>query len=305
MNHVQTISVPAKQINYFEISISLQSEDCSVRTEENNMIANEKEVLSGSMQEYLYAIGKINPVFPSIGLEKEFHRVAVLSKSAVSEDHLLFDVLSKEQYHYIAAEMRWVMKINNVKTYLVQPSGIVELKELINTLRPELGMTTYQVIIGHLGVMEPVKPGGDEQLTTVACDLLYSVTFDEFVDSIVKKTAVDKAVVGSLFKQLLNKISNTGARDEDRAVNYIALKYSDVYKMTGELLQSSPTSPIYSFVDVVSKHARVQGMRKIVDVTFRYKERVTGKFICKTATVDTTGLFPFLLKEFRDDHPRP
>lgn len=305
MNHVQTIASAAKPGNLPESGISMLDEKRSHEQGEDNTIANNKNIVSESTQQYLYAIGEIDPVFPTVDIENEFHRVAVLSKCTASDDQLLYDILSKEQYRYIATEIRWVMKINNVKTYLINPLGEAELKELIESLKPEPGMATCQAVIGRLDKSDTIKPGGEERLVTVICDLLYNIAFDKFVDSIVKKTNVDKVVAGSLFKKLLNKTVNDGVNDENRAVNYIALKYLEAYKMTSEMLQSDSKASIYSFVDVETKNARVQGTRKIVDVTFNYQERGTDKIIWRTAKVDTTDLFPFLVKGFEDDHPRP
>ncbi len=305
MNHVQTNAAPVKMSNSSEFGMSLPADNSGEKPEDNKTISNNKKALSEPAQGYLYAIGDIDPVFPSVDIEKEFNRVTVLSKSAAFDDQLLYDILSRKQYRYIAAEMRWVMKINKVNSYLIIPRGAAELDVLINSLKQEPGKATCQAVIGRRGKEELTKPGGDERLVIVDCDLLYNVAFDKFADSIADKIGADKVIVGGLFNQLLNREGSAGVKDEDRAVNYIALKYLDAYKITSEMLQSDSKSPIYSFVNVDTKSSRVQGTRKIVDVTFNYKERATGEIIWKTAKVDTTDLFPFLVKGFEDDHPRP
>lgn len=312
MNNVQTIAIPAKQREYSASGISLESENSTLQLENDNIISNDEESLSGAVESYLYAVGQIVPVFPTKGLEREFKRVAGIAKSVAPDDLLLYDILSKEEYNYIAAEMRWVMKINNTETYLVTPIGNLELKDLIDTLKVTSGQTGYHVIIGTRGGMEAVKPGGDDRLTTVVCYLLYNFTFNEFVDNIISEitkkdptTSIDKQAVGSLFEQLLNKTDNAGSTDDDRAVNYIALRYLDVYKMASEMISSDAKSPKYSLVGIVPEPARVQGMRKIVDVVFRYQERGNAKIIWINVRIDTTGMFPFLVKELGDDHPRP
>jgi len=109
--------------------------------------------------------------------------------------------------------------------------------------------------------------------------------------------------VGGLFQTLLQKTDNAGAADEDRAINYVALRYLDIYKMAQKLVTQN--KPPLSLDSVAGEPARVMGMRRIVDVVFQYQERGSEKITWKIVKVDTTGMFPFLQNEVETNQPRP
>ncbi|MBF0276000.1 MAG: S8 family serine peptidase, partial [Nitrospinae bacterium] len=264
-----------------------------------------EETTSYSTIGYIYAVGSLSAVFPNDGLMQEFNRIVSVTNTSGSGNKLLFTILSNDKYRYIAEEMQWVMEINNVKTYSVTPRGSAILDEMIESLKKEMGVTSYQVVIGPRSPMGAINTSGSEQLPTVICEQLYNFTLNEFVNNIVTETKVDQDVVAGLFQQMLQKTDNSGATDEDRAINYIALRYLNIYQMADGLANKENNNKPLSLDSIAGEPARAMGMRKIVDVVFEYKECGSDNIIWKIVKVDTTGLFPFLVKEVETNQPRP
>ena len=70
-----------------------------------------------------YAIGRIEARFPRLSVEKEFAQATGRAETAGQTDQQAFhDVLSKPENRYLARQLCWVLTIQGLETYLVQPS---------------------------------------------------------------------------------------------------------------------------------------------------------------------------------------
>ena len=104
------------------------------------------------------------------------------------------------------------------------------------------------------------------------------------------------------FGQMLQVTDNAGETDEHRAINYITIRYPEVYKMAAKMLEAPGP---YSLTKVSAMPASVQGVRKVVDVIFQYEGRETGEIIYWFCKVDVTGVFPFLVRPLSRYYPQP
>jgi PatG C-terminal len=80
---------------------------------------------------------------------------------------------------------------------------------------------------------------------------------------------------------------SAGATDEHRALNYLALRYKEVYAKTADAHARN-----CSLTAVETQLSRLSSTRRVVDVVFSYTNRetdVTEKFF---ARVDVTEEFP-------------
>src|SRR5580658_84032 len=72
--------------------------------------------------QYVYAIGRIQARFPTLGVEKELAQVVGRGDTAGQTDwQALHSVLSKREHRYLARRLCWVMTIEGLDTYLLQP----------------------------------------------------------------------------------------------------------------------------------------------------------------------------------------
>jgi hypothetical protein len=90
--------------------------------------------------------------------------------------------------------------------------------------------------------------------------------------------------------RLLQIGENVGELDEHRAVNYLALRYPDIYQLAFEQSQKGKT---LKQVDI--QVSPLSGARHIVEVIFTYVDRQTSVPMRFFARVDVTGMYPFLV----------
>jgi hypothetical protein len=99
--------------------------------------------------------------------------------------------------------------------------------------------------------------------------------------------------------RIMRLADNAGATDEQRALNYLAMRYPAIYHQATELFSRNFT---LTAVEVRPSHLR--GVRKIVDVIFSYTNRqsdVTEKYFVR---VDVTEEFPFLVTRLQPYYDR-
>src|SRR5215467_6274589 len=72
----------------------------------------------GTAPSYVYAIGRIEPHFPRMSVEKEFVQATGRAATAgLTDRQALHDVLSKPENRYLVRQLCWVMTIEGLETY--------------------------------------------------------------------------------------------------------------------------------------------------------------------------------------------
>ena len=104
---------------------------------------------------------------------------------------------------------------------------------------------------------------------------------------------------GELFDRIMQMADNAGATDEDRALNYLAVRYPAIYATAAESFERNE-----SLTAVTVRPSSLSGTRNIVEVIFSYTNRttdVTEKFFVR---VDVTEEFPFLVTKLSPYYDR-
>lgn len=241
---------------------------------------------------YVYALGRIEPRFPSLSIEKEFAQATGRAETIDLTDHeALQAVLSDKQNRYLVRQLCWVLNVDGVATYLVLPREETDLDLLIGSLRPRPRPTDVDVIVGVRG---PARACNELILPTVVVDQLYSFDLDTLVTSIqtADQTATQNiaAAAESLFMRVLRLSGNAGEIDEHRALNYLAIRYPAIYTMTAEAHGRN-----LSFVGFKARSSQRDAVRKIAEVIFSYRNRQTDIIEKYFVRVDVTEEFPFLV----------
>lgn len=83
---------------------------------------------------------------------------------------------------------------------------------------------------------------------------------------------------------------NAGATDEDRALNYLAMRYPAIYATAAEAFGRDE-----SLTAVAVRPSPLSGVRNIVEVIFSYTNRNTDVVEKFSVRVDVTEEFPFLV----------
>jgi hypothetical protein len=243
---------------------------------------------------YVYALGRIEPRFPRLSVEKEFAQATGRAETVgLTDRQSLQAVLSQPENRYLARQLCYVLTIEGLDTYILTPGDPVDLQTLIESLRPTPQPGDVDVVIGRRGPIAPPELCNGLMVPIVVFDQIYSFDRESFVKSIPrpeKIPAKDFAPAAQeLFDRIIQMADNAGATDADRAVNYSALRYPAIYARAAESFAANA-----SLTGLEVRPSPLSGTRKIVEVIFSYTNRgtdVTEKFFLR---VDVTEEFPFL-----------
>jgi PatG Domain len=251
--------------------------------------------LGAVMPAYVYAIGRIEPRFPSLSTEKEFAQATGRAETAgLTDRQALHAVLSQRQNRYLVRKLCWVLTIEGLDTYILHPRDPADLDLLVEALRPTPRATDVDVVVGIRGPIAPPELCNGLMVPIVIFDQIYSFDVDSLIESIPrpeKVTAKDfDAVAEELFHRIMQMADNAGATDEHRACNYCAVRYPAVYATAAEAFGRNCS---LTAVDV--RPSPLSGVRRIVEMIFSFTHRqtdVADKFFVR---VDVTEEFPFLV----------
>jgi len=246
---------------------------------------------------YVYAIGQLEPRFPSLSVEKEFAQVVGRGNSTgLTDREALRATLADRANRYLARRLCWVLLIGSLETYVLIPRDSADLELLVEALPTESGGGDLNVVVGQRGPITPPDVCGGLSVPMVILDQMWSFPRDALLAAIPhpEGTKEDRerfeATAGELFDRVLQLADNAGATDQHRALNYLAVRDPSIYTRTAEAYAGNAS---LSSVDVRPSH--LAGFRSIVDVVFSYTHRetdVTEKFFVR---VDVTEEFPFLV----------
>ena len=91
---------------------------------------------SCSPASYVYALGQIETRFPNPSVEKEMAQVTGRAETAGQTDRQAFqNLLSQRENRYLARQLCWVLTVQGLETYILQPRDPADLDLLIGALR--------------------------------------------------------------------------------------------------------------------------------------------------------------------------
>ena len=132
----------------------------------------------------------------------------------------------------------------------------------------------------------------------VFVDQIYSFDRDALINAIPKRKGENedqfKKTSISLFNHIIQIADNAGATDEHRALNYLSVRYDEIYHRTQALQDEN-----YSFTAVDVRLSRLSGTRKIDDVIFTYENRTNRAIQQYFVRIDITEEFPFLVSHMQ------
>ena len=250
---------------------------------------------SFSPPEYVYAIGRIEPRFPQLSIEKEFAQATARTETKdLADRQALHHVLREAENRYLARQLCWIMAIEGLETYILVPRDPVDFLLLIEALRPTPRPTDLDVVIGVKGpIAHPTLCNG-LMVPIVAFDQIYSFDRSALIGAIPRQEGMDterfQATAEETFDRITQMADNSGATDEHRALNYLLVRYPAVY---ATVAQEHARDASLKSVDVRTSILSVT--RRIVEVIFSFTNRKTDvgeKFFVR---VDVTEEFPFLV----------
>lgn len=243
---------------------------------------------------YVYAIGRIEPRYPRVSIEKEFAQaVGRAETQGLSDREVSHKILVRPENRYIVRQLCWVLTIEGLETYLLEPRDPADLSLLIEALRPVPRATDVDVVIGVKGLIAPSTYCNGLMIPIVTFDQIYSFDVDTLIGSIPRPEDVDperfKPTSEEIFHRITQITDNTGNTDGHRALNYLAVRYPPIYTKAAERFVQD-----YSLTGVEVNPSPLSGVRKIVDVIFFFTNRKTDFTEAFFVRVDVTEQFPFI-----------
>jgi hypothetical protein len=243
----------------------------------------------------VYALGQVEPRFPSLGVEKEFAQATGRAGTAgLSDRQALHTVLTERSNRYLTRRLCWVLTIEGLETYLLRPRDPADLDLLVEAVRPVPRATDTDVVIGFRGPIAPPEMCNGLMVPIVVFDQIYSFDIDSLVKSIPRPETIKAEQFGpaaeELFARIMQMTDNAGATDEHRALNYLTVRYPAIYAAAAAAFGRSE-----SLTAVEVRPSPLSGVRKVVDVVFSFTNRSTDVTEKLFVRVDVTEEFPFLV----------
>ncbi|MCA1702032.1 MAG: hypothetical protein LC808_01670, partial [Actinobacteria bacterium] len=171
---------------------------------------------------FVFALGRVEPRFPSLAVEKEFAQATGQAQTAGQTDRqTLHSVLADRANRYLARQMCWVFTIEGLETYVLVPRDPGDFELLIDAVRPGPQPTDIDVVIGRRGPLAPPEACGGLMVPVVAFDNLYSFERDELLRAIPRPDEVPedqddqfRATAAELLDRVMQIADNAGATDE-------------------------------------------------------------------------------------------
>ncbi|MEV6492219.1 hypothetical protein AB0M20_26890 [Actinoplanes sp. NPDC051633] len=275
----------------------MEPEDALRETGDSDM-RMDSDTLTLPSQPFVYALGRIEPRFPSIGIEKEFAQAAGRAITAGLTDQETFQaVLADSSNRYLARQLCWIFVIEGLETYLLAPRESSDLDLLMQSVRGRPQPDDLDLAIGILGPTAPPDACNGLGLPILIYDQIFSFDRDSLLGAIPTPEGASKAEITKfrataeeVLDRIMQMADNAGATDEHRALNYLAVRYPAVYAQT-----AAAHADDASLTAVEVKSSRLRNTRTVLDVIFAYTHRqtdVTHKYFVR---VDVSEEFPFMV----------
>jgi hypothetical protein len=243
---------------------------------------------------WVYAVGRIEARFPSISVEKEFVQATGRSDAkGLTDRQTLQTVLSKAENRYLARQICCVMTIEGLETYILVPRDPSDISLLLDALRPTPQPWDLDVVIGMKGPIAPPTMCNGLMVPIVIFDQIYSFDRETLIKAIPRpeKTSAKEFAPAAeeLFDRIMQMTDNAGATDDNRALNYLAMRYQAIYAKAAEYFAQN-----CSLTGLYVNPSALSSTRNIVEVVFAYTNRNTDVVDKCFVRVDVTDEFPFL-----------
>jgi hypothetical protein len=251
---------------------------------------------------YVYALGRIEPRFPRLSVEKEFAQAAGRAETVnLTDRQALQRVL--EQNRYLVKQLCWVMTVGGLETYIVVPGDPTDANLLVETLRPNPRPGDVDLVVGMRGPLAPPEMCNGLPVPIVAFDQLYSFDRDALIGSIPRPEAIPAErfteAAAEVFDRIMQMTDNAGATDEHRALNYLTVRYPAIYAAVADAHAHNQS---LTAVDV--HPSALSAVRNIVDVIFSFTNRATDVVEKQFLRCDMTEEFPFLVTKLSPYYDR-
>jgi len=141
--------------------------------------------------QYVYALGKIDPRFRSMAVEREFAQATGRAETTgLTDQQAFYAVLSKEENRYLVRELCWTLAIEGVAAYILLPKDPLDFDRLVESVKPQQDKAGMDVVVGLKGPVAPPEMCSGLQVPLVGFDQLFSFNRDAFIKSIPRPESI-------------------------------------------------------------------------------------------------------------------
>ena len=249
-------------------------------------------------EQYVYAIGRLDVRFPSLGIEREYQQRerAMTGLPQSPRSARIRAVLEKNPH--LALRMTYVFLVGSNPVYALSPHSGALKDAFFNALAHAQDTDHYAVVIGRVsGFSNPTASGG-LLLSTVSVDQLYVFSASEWAEGLAKaaqpalesrKVAGEhfQTVSQSMFREVVTMPENMGLSDGHRALNYLLVQHPGMFLAAAE-------RPNHVLDRIETRITQLVSGRRQVAVILSFLDRGTGVPERVYATVDVTEEWPFV-----------
>src|SRR5215831_7430544 len=145
------------------------------------------EASSGAVPDptsFIYALGQIEPRYPRLGVEKEFAQaMGRIEAKGATDRQALHTALTKRENRYLARQLCWVLTVQGLETYLLEPHDPLDLDLLVQTTEPQSNPWVHAVI-GTRGGLAPPEYCNGLMVPVVTFDQIYSFDRASLIEAI-------------------------------------------------------------------------------------------------------------------------
>ena len=175
-----------------------------------------------ALPSYVYVLGRIEPRFPSLSVEKELAQATGRAETAgLTDRQALHGVLSERRNRYLVRKLCWVLTIEGLETYILHPHDPADWDLLVEALRPTPRPGDVDAVIGVRGPIAPPQLCNGLLVPIVLFSQIYSFDVDSLIKSIPRPEAMTEdqftPAAEELFGRIMQMADNAGATDEHRA----------------------------------------------------------------------------------------
>lgn len=259
---------------------------------------------TSSQPTYVYAIGNVEARFPTLSVEKEFAQAVGTTSNAGQTDQQTFrSTLVAPENRYLVRQLCWVLSVQGFDTYILRPRDSLDYELLTEAIRPNPSPLDLDAVIGTLGPLSTPSMCNGLIVPIVYFDQIYSFDRVSLTSQIPRRSGLtddqNDAAATQILDRILRIADNAGAADEHRALNYLAMRYAEIYTKAGEQFSDD-----FSLTEVDVRPSAIGADRNVLNCIFTYTHRQTGLVDKYSIAVDVSEEFPFLVGPLRPYYDR-
>jgi hypothetical protein len=152
---------------------------------------------------YVYALGQVEVRFPRPSVEKEMAQATGRAETAGRTDRQAFhQILSQRENRYLARQMCWVLTIQGLETYILQPRDPADVDLLIDAIEPH-EHPPISTVIGLRGPVAPPDYCNGLMVPIVAFDQIYTFSRNALIEAIPRPEQIAAARFGAAARERL------------------------------------------------------------------------------------------------------